>query len=225
MKRRALSAAPELARVDMEGLPYRVRRMEFEDIGQVMEIERLSFSSPWPASAYRHELRQRDMAHYFVLEAHPSGGGAEDERPSYPGGRLRRWVSGQESTSRILGYGGFWLVRGEAHISTIAVHPELRGRGLGELMLLAMLEEAVARGAETATLEVRASNFVAQNLYRKCGFIEVGLRHRYYHDNEEDAVLMRSDDLTSASFQAQFQVLKAALRERLERDAKEKPPS
>ena len=90
----------------------------------------------------------------------------------------------------MLGYAGLWLLIDEAHISTIAVAPEWRGRGLGELLLASLLERAISIGADVATLEVRASNLVAQNLYRKYRFTVVGVRKGYYTDNFEDALVM-----------------------------------
>ena len=187
--------------MEPEGLPYRVRPMRFKDVRKVSAIEHLSFPTPWPASAYRYELRQGHPSYYFVLEAQASQEAVRDERPSQLGSRLRRLLSREENTPRLLGYGGFWLVRGEVHISTLAIHPDMRGKGLGELLFATMLREAITRGAEFATLEVRTSNLPAQNLYRKYGFAQVGLRPRYYTDNQEDALLMRLEALTSAQLQ------------------------
>jgi ribosomal-protein-alanine N-acetyltransferase len=103
----------------------------------------------------------------------------------------------------------------EAHISTIAVQPHWRRRGIGELLLVAMLDRAIELGAEIATLEVRVSNVTAQNLYRKYGFRKAGLRRRYYRDSDEDALIMSTERLTSATFQSHFQQLKQALRKKL----------
>ena len=104
---------------------------------------------------------------------------------------------------------------GEAHISTIAVQPGWRRRGIGELQLVAMLDRATELEADIATLEVRVSNLTAQSLYQKYGFRQAGLRRRYYRDSDEDALIMSTEQLTSASFQSHFQQLKRALREKL----------
>jgi len=112
---------------------------------------------------------------------------------------------------------------GEAHISTIAVQPNWRRLGIGELLLVAMLDRATELEADMATLEVRVSNVTAQNLYRKYGFRQVGLRRRYYRDSDEDALIMSTERLTSASFQSHFQQLKRALRERLTRSLDKTP--
>jgi len=106
----------------------------------------------------------------------------------------------------------------EAHVSTIAVPPGWRRRGIGELLLVAMLDRAIELGAKIATLEVRVSNVTAQNLYRKYAFEQVGLRQRYYRDSGEDALIMSTERLTSATFQSHFQQLKQALWEKLDQN-------
>jgi [ribosomal protein S18]-alanine N-acetyltransferase len=140
--------------------------MTLDDLPAVMEIDRLSFTLPWPERSFRFELTGNDAAHLLVAVA-PWG---EEER--------------------IVGFLGYWLLVDEMHISTLAVHPELRGRGIGELLLQAGLEHAWIQGAELSTLEVRPSNQAAIALYRKYGFESVGRRRKYYQDNGEDALLM-----------------------------------
>ena len=176
-----------------------------------MEIERAAFPAPWPASAYHHELTQNDLSTYLVLR--PRDDGVEETSwPRRVGRRLAR-VAGRAAP--LLGYGGFWMIVDEAHISTLAVHPEWRGRGLGELLLVAMVEAAMLRGALEATLEVRASNEVAQGLYRKHGFAQVGLRKGYYTDNREDALIMTTPRLDDPRFAARYAARKRRLRKRL----------
>lgn len=183
--------------MDCTGLPYIVEPMQLRDIGAVMEIERASFPSPWPAYAYRHELLYNAISHYFVARW-------REEEPSPLTGPRRP-----------LGYGGFRLMAGEAHISTLAVQPSWRRLGIGELLLVALLDRAVELGAEVATLEVRVSNTVAQNLYRRYGFGQAGLRRHYYRYSGEDALVMATERLTSAAFQSRLRALKQALREKL----------
>jgi len=108
-------------------------------------------------------------------------------RPSGQG--WRGWLR-REPPRVVVGYIGFWYVVDEAHISTLAVHPAYRGRGIGAQLLAAMLREAAGLGARLATLEVRVGNLAAQRLYLKFGFEEVGRRPAYYRDNAEDALLM-----------------------------------
>jgi ribosomal-protein-alanine N-acetyltransferase len=190
--------------------------MQVGDLHQVMDIEREAFPSPWPMSAYRYELTQNDLSTYLVLKLrHP-------ERP-------RRWGGMTSSLRRrlvepVLGYGGFWMMAGEAHISTIAVHPRWRGRGLGEMVLVGLIDAAILRRATEVTLEVRASNVVAQSLYRKYGFDQVGRRKGYYHDNREDALIMTTPKVDEAGFVQRYAQLKASLSQKVARHL-ERPSS
>jgi ribosomal-protein-alanine N-acetyltransferase len=195
--------------MDYTNLPYIVEPMRLRDIKEVMEIEHDSFPSPWSARAYRYELLGNDSSHYFVVRQRWT----EKPRLSLLA-RIRRSL-GVRKRPVILGYGGFWLMAGEAHISTIAVQPNWRRRGIGELLLAAMLDRATELEAEIATLEVRVSNVTAQNLYQKYGFQQVGLKRQYYRDRNEDALILSTERLTSAAFQSHFQRLKRALEERL----------
>ncbi len=203
--------------MDCTDLPYVVQPMRLRDITAVMEIEYDSFPSPWSARAYRHELLDNDLSHYFVVRQRRMEGSGL----SLPA-RVRRCL-GLGKRLPILGYAGFWLMVGEAHICTIAVQPNWRRLGIGELLLVAMLDRATELEADMATLEVRVSNVTAQNLYRKYGFRQAGLRRRYYRDSDEDALIMSTERLTSASFQSHFQQLKRALRERLTRSLDKMP--
>jgi len=116
----------------------------------------------------------------------------------------------------IIGFSGLWLMVDEAHITTIAMHPHFRRKGLGEFLLVSMIDIAYSIGAKWVSLEVRVSNYTAQNLYRKYGFHEAGLRHRYYSDNQEDALIMWTDEISSLSYKQKFYALKIALVEKLE---------
>lgn len=156
--------------------------MREDDIPHVMAIERRVFSLPWSPGIYRYELRHNRFARYLVLAA--------DHPPLPP----------------VVGYGGVWLHLPEAHISTIAVHPELRGLHLGAWLLAALLVLAADKGAGEATLEVRVSNTVAQGLYRSFGFDIVGQRRRYYSDNKEDAYIMTLKPLDASSLRERLQV-------------------
>jgi ribosomal-protein-alanine N-acetyltransferase len=177
------------------GSPVVVARMALADIPQVVAIDNLSFALPWSDTSYRYELTQNENSHFFVARAthgraHPSAAPAGGWRA-----RLARWLgpgpaAGPNGAPPVVGYAGYWFVVDEAHISTIAVHPEWRGLGVGEQLLVSLLSHALDLGAVAATLEVRVSNTPAQNLYRKYGFEPVGRRRRYYRDNGEDALLM-----------------------------------
>jgi len=192
-------------------LPYLVQPMRWDDVQPVMVIERESFPLPWSSYTYRHELTENKNSHYIVVRSRaPSSDGQSWWQ------RLLR-----PATSPIVGYGGFWLVADEAHISTLAVAQKWRGRGLGELLLTAMIEQAIGMKAVMATLEVRVSNTVAQNLYRKYGFVITGTRLRYYRDNDEDAHIMTVEGVAGEEYQRKFAHLQEALWTRLRSGVKQ----
>jgi ribosomal-protein-alanine N-acetyltransferase len=191
--------------------PYRVEPMRWDDVSQVMAIERKSFTLPWSDYTYRHEILENRNAHYFVARR------VDDRMISKPiswWGRLFK----REVKAPVVGYGGFWIVIDEAHISTIASDEKWRGHGIGELMLLAMIERSIELGAHEVTLEVRVSNTVAQSLYRKYGFAVVGRRPGYYRDNNEDADLMTVFKVNELEYQVRLKALRAALEDRLRLD-------
>jgi len=157
--------------------------MTLADIPAVQAIEQASFSAPWPPNAYQSELETNRLAHYLVIRV-----GAE-----------------------IVGYAGLWLMVDEAHVTTFAIHPNWRRRGLGERLLLAVLDVAIDRRASEATLEVRLSNLPARRLYEKFGFRPVGIRPRYYTDNNEDALIMTTDRLDGGPMLGRLVRLRAAI--------------
>ena len=133
----------------------------------------------------------------------------------YPLGAVDSRTATGENESSIIGFAGMWLAFDEAHVTTIGVDPPHRGHGLGELLLLCMFDEAVARGANWLTLEVRVTNAAAQALYRKYGFTAHGTRKRYYSDNNEDALIMWSPALGEPAYRAQVESRREALARRL----------
>jgi [ribosomal protein S18]-alanine N-acetyltransferase len=175
-------------------LAVMVEPMRLDDIEAVLDIDRLSFPLPWSTSSYRYELTQNTHSYFFVALAPQSGAagprGGWRERLS---GLLKASPEPPPAPRLVVGYAGFWYIVDEAHISTIAVHPDWRGQGAGEQLLVGLLERALDLNAVKATLEVRVTNTRAQNLYRKYGFEEVGRRRRYYRDNGEDALLMTAE--------------------------------
>src|SRR4030066_2383865 len=108
----------------------------------------------------------------------------------------------------LIGIAGFWVMVDEAHITTLAVRDAYRRQGIGEQLLIEIIERAAQLNANVVTLEARVSNKQAQALYQKYGFQKVGVRRAYYTDNGEDAILMTTDSLTSNTFQLYFQQLK-----------------
>ena len=138
------------------------RYMREEDIGQVLEVEHASFTTPWSREAFYNELHNNKFAVYIVLE----------------------------DDNKVIGYSGAWIVIDEAHITNVAISPEYRGKKLGEAMMRQLMMVAMERGARSMTLEVRVTNHVAQSLYRKLGFQNGGIRKNYYSDNQEDGLVM-----------------------------------
>jgi [ribosomal protein S18]-alanine N-acetyltransferase len=154
------------------GVPVTVGAMRMADIPQVHEVERLSFTTPWPSYAFEQELAGNRLARYVVARA---GAGALE---------------------RVVGFAGVWLMVDEAHITTFGVHPEWRRQGVGRRLMVRLLEVADELQASRLTLEVRVGNVAAQALYRGFGFDVVGRRPHYYTDDGEDALIMSTPHLS-----------------------------
>lgn len=205
---------------------YIVERMVLAHIPRVTEIERLAYTTPWPSSAYRKELQDNPLAHYVVardtglLVPVPTLAPTDPmPRRPFPLSLLpaRATTPMSPELASLVGFAGLWLMVDEAHITTIAVHPEYRGRGIGELMLASLIGIAYDIHARSVTLEVRVSNVIAQQLYRKYGFYQAGTRRRYYSDNNEDALIMSTTDIHLPTYRAMFDALRQALLGRLQR--------
>ena len=196
-------------------MPYALRPMGPHDIDQVAAMEREAFPTLWPATSYRRELKNK-IAEYLVCVRE---GEFVTVTPP-PRSRLLRLFGRRNKPTLplkvplVVGFVGLWYQAGDAHIVSIAVREEYRRRGLGELLLIGAIEMAVRRGQQVVTLEVRLSNDSAQALYRKYGFKQTGVRHSYYADNREDAVIMTTDSLGSAAHEALFSGLRSAFEER-----------
>ncbi len=201
-------------------MPFKVERMRIEDVPEVLAVDRRCFSTPWPESTYRREVNNPDKNLYVVLRRVGEGPLTNpDPRTGFLSNILPFRKDGASPTPNpVVGYAGLWVVADEAHITTIAVLPELRGRKLGELLLETLLEHAIGAGASWVTLEARVSNQVAQALYRKYTFKNAGYRKRYYSDNGEDAVVMWSDRIDTPEFAEKLAGLKARLYESLNGD-------
>ena len=146
--------------------------MILDDIPRVHEIVVFSFSLPWPEKSYLFELTENPTTLALVAE-----------------------ITTPDSRPVVIGMAVVWIVIDEAHIATIAIHPEYRGHGFGKKLLTETLRQSIQRGVILATLEVRENNKTAQQMYKNFGFNNIGRRLRYYKDNDEDAILMTLDDL------------------------------
>lgn len=149
-------------------MTFEIRRMTTEDVPAVAELDRVSFSLPWPERSFRFEVTDNPAS--------------------------RCWVA--EVEDRLVGVIVAWLLVDEVHIATLATHPDFRRRGIAQALLIHVLKTCVDEGARSSFLEVRASNEAAQALYRKFGYEEAGRRPRYYKDNDEDAILMTLEKIS-----------------------------
>jgi len=207
-------------------MDFAVRPMQSEDIPQVAEIERQAFPTTWPPTPFSRELGNK-LARYLVAWSPPRKSlvptpqatplPTDEERDGW----FQRLASSVRSVfgveperspspsiqDYVAGYVGTWFVVDEAHVVSIAVRESLRRLGLGELLMVAAVELAMARRANLVTLETRVSNTPAQALYEKYGFRKVGVRKRYYSDNNEDAHIMTVDGILTPAYQDKFQEL------------------
>ena len=138
-----------------------IRPMIIDDVDEVYIVEEDCFVDPWSKDSIRKELKN-NLARYLVAQL----------------------------DSKIVGYVGVWFVVDEGHITNVAVHSDYRGKKIGDRLVKEMVELCKENNLVAMTLEVRASNTVAQNLYRKYGFKMGGIRKEYYSDNKEDAIIM-----------------------------------
>ena len=190
---------------------YIIRRMQYEDIPQVAQIDREAFPGEWvfrSQAAYKQDLDNPSIRYIVACrDKHATeSGGQVMPRPSWFK-RVFSYERRLNTREYIVGFSGFWMMVGEAHIIAIGVRNGYRQLGIGEGLLIATIELAQILNANVVTLEVRASNMVAQELYKKYGFRVTGRRLRYYSSDGEDAIIMSTDGITSLPFQASFQQL------------------
>jgi len=157
----------------MKASAIKIRAMAADDLSRVYELDKQCFSLPWPQRAFRYELEENAASSQWVAEV----------------------VSGEDGENQVVGLIITWLLVDEAHIATLSVDPDYRRRKIGSKLICAALRAEVARGATSATLEVRANNQAAQRLYYRFGFQVVGRRPGYYRDNGEDAIILTLHEL------------------------------
>lgn len=201
--------------------------MTVPDLAQIAEIEGESFPSAWPSSAYKRELQRNNIARYIVAVR-------RDGAPPVERSGLGRVVSGlrgifgggeQEPADGeyIAGFIGVWFMVDEAHIVTVAVRASERRQGIGELLLLAAFDLARGKDIHALTLECRVSNTAAQALYDKYGFQRLGIRKRYYTDNNEDALIMTTPSTEDEAYATRIEELRRHHYERWGAPAVEHP--
>ncbi|MGL6105565.1 ribosomal protein S18-alanine N-acetyltransferase [Romboutsia sp.] len=141
-----------------------IEKMTSKDIDGVFEVEKSCFEDYWSKDSFMKELKN-DVARYLVAK-----------------------IDG-----KVVGYVGIWLVMDEGHITNVAVHKDYRGQKIGDKLIKELIEVCKSSNIVAMTLEVRASNVAAQNLYKKYGFKLAGIRKEYYSNNKEDAMIMWND--------------------------------
>ncbi len=162
--------------------PVTIAPMTAADLEAVETIERLCFTTPWTQGSLTTEL-QNSSSCCLVAKR------------------------GRE----VVGHIGLWMMVDEAHIVTLAVHPEHRQRKIGERLLNAGIAEGLRRGVRRMTLEVRSSNEAALSLYRKYGFAPIAVRKRYYETEGEDAVVMWMDQMNTPEFERKLDGIRQTL--------------
>jgi [ribosomal protein S18]-alanine N-acetyltransferase len=144
-------------------MPLKIESMGIEDLEDVLEIEGLSFATPWSRNSFLYELLENERAVYLVA---------------------------RNEFNKVIGYIGMWVVFDEGHITNLAAHPLYRRQGVGKKLMEHLITVARENDVKNLTLEVRRSNLSAQELYQKFGFVHMGVRRKYYLDNKEDALIM-----------------------------------
>jgi len=193
---------------------YIIRPMQYEDIPQVAQIDREAFPGEWvfrSQSAYKRDLDNSSIRYIVACKKSDVPEAREQAMQKLPW--FKRFFSREgylNTSENIVGFSGFWMMMQEAHIIAIGVRDDYRRGGIGEGLLIATIELAQVLNSNVVTLEVRASNAIAQELYKKYSFRVVGRRLRYYSSDGEDAIVMSTDNITSMPFQASFQQLKKA---------------
>jgi len=202
----------------MPGTYYVIRPMQYEDIPQVAQIDREAFPGEWvfrSQAAYKQDLNNPSVRYIVACnkrDVSESEGQAIQKVPWFK--RLFSYERHLSVSENIVGFSGFWMMMKEAHIIAIGVKNGYRQLGIGEGLLIATIELAQRLNSNVVTLEVRASNMIAQELYKKYGFQVTGRRVKYYSSDGEDAIIMSTDNIASMSFQASLQQLKKAYAQR-----------
>jgi ribosomal-protein-alanine N-acetyltransferase len=165
-------------------MKFTIKNLSHAHLDDVMEIEKLSYGEHhWSRDSFVSEL-QSDITRYICAE---------------------------NEAGRCVGYTGMWHILDEGHITTLAVHPDYRKKGLAQALVIGSLDRCLENNIKYITLEVRISNEKAINIYEKFGFRSLGLRKKYYQNNGEDALIMWTEDITSENFQTLYNNIREEL--------------
>jgi len=174
------TVASDLERDDAAMRPVVVTTMRRRHLREVLRIEEKTSTTPWSLGLFLAEVR-RDERDYLVALSD----GLSESRGA---------------ASRVVGFAGLLYVFGEGHITTVAVDPEQQGGRIGTRLMLVLVRRAIEHGADSITLEVRASNTAALALYRRFGFAPSGVRKDYYKDPTEDALVLWAHEIDSPEY-------------------------
>ena len=211
-----MSAARNLPHTNV--MPYALRPMREQDLAQAAEIERDAFPTLFPPTSFRRELKNRLARYLVAFRPQPPPELVERRESQSPSasrrffnharsvwrGRPTAWTPGEQY---VVGFLGTWYMPDDAHIVSVGVRTEYRGCGIGELLLIGAIEQAQQRRMHMVTLEVRKSNYIAQNLYKKYGFETMGVRKGYYTDDREDALIMTATSIHAATYREELRRL------------------
>ena len=148
-----------------------IRKATGDDVSQIENLEKLCFAVPWSYESLKHDINENKLSMYIVAELVMSD---IDQVPN----------------NIIVGYIGIWNIVDEGHITNVAVSPKYRRQHIATIMIDTLIKSTEEAGIKRHSLEVRAGNTAAKNLYEGFGFVQAGLRKGYYEDNKEDAIIM-----------------------------------
>ena len=154
------------------------RKMESRDIDSVFEIEKASYGvHHWSKESFANELNN-SIANYFVAQ--------------------------NPEKKELVGYLGSWFIVDECHITNVSVSPEYRRKNIASQLIKTLIDECYAKMIKYITLEVRVSNAAAIALYEKFGLKSIGVRKKYYQDNNEDALIMFTENIWHEKFKTVY---------------------
>ena len=194
--------------VTVSPLPVTIEALTEENLSAVIQMDKACFGGLWTEEGYRREINSPN-SQLLVIKPKPKQGQLSPN--------ASRLETEHNNVAPLMGLGCVWFILEEAHITILAIQPPYRRQGLGQLLLITLLETAIQRQSEWATLEVRISNQTAQKLYEKLGFITIGQRKKYYKDTGEDALILWNKGLQKRSFHHDLEQLKQQTVARLQK--------
>lgn len=195
--------------------PIRIEELTEKDLSAVMDIDQECLGGLWTKAGYQREIDSPNSQILIMkLAREDASSDSHDPNATDQTHALSPPIAG-EADHNLIGIGCAWFILEEAHITMLAIRPRYRRQGLGQILLITLLQNAMGRQSQWATLEVRTSNHAAQTLYGKLGFINIGQRKQYYQDTKEDALILWNKGLQKQSFHHDLEQLKQSTITRL----------